>query len=234
MVQYLRYISNALKGDLGESYRYRGRDVVELLAPRLKVSLELNVVSYFVTLIIGLPLGFWAAMRQGTWKDPTMTTFMLLVYAVAGVLHGAVPDSGVRVVAGLDSGFRLVWIFSTQAILPAVTLGVPGAFVFMRYMRASTLRCLGAGVCSDCPWQGDGAHDGQPEAYRSKCSDPDHDDIRFFACRDVWWVANHRAHLRNTGSSQAVVGGGIPARLSVADGVDYLGHDDASVGESFH
>ena len=58
MVQYLRYISNALKGDLGESYRYRGRDVVELLAPRLKVSLELNIVSYFVTLIIGLPLGF--------------------------------------------------------------------------------------------------------------------------------------------------------------------------------
>ena len=34
-------------------------------------------------------------------------------------------------------------IFSTQAILPAVTLGVPGAFVFMRYMRASTLDVLG-------------------------------------------------------------------------------------------
>lgn len=143
MVQYLRYISNALKGDLGESYRYRGRDVVELLAPRLKVSLELNIVSYFVTLIIGLPLGFWAAMRQGTWKDPTMTTFMLLVYALP--VFFTAPFLILVFALWLDwipvSGWS--GMFSTQAILPAVTLGVPGAFVFMRYMRASTLDVLG-------------------------------------------------------------------------------------------
>lgn len=143
MVQYLRYISDALKGDLGESYRYRGRDVVELLAPRLKVSLELNIVSYFVTLIIGLPLGFWAAMRQGTWKDPTMTTFMLLVYALP--VFFTAPFLILVFALWLDwipvSGWS--GMFSTQAILPAVTLGVPGAFVFMRYMRASTLDVLG-------------------------------------------------------------------------------------------
>ena len=143
MVQYLRYISDALKGDLGESYRYRGRDVVELLAPRLKVSLELNIVSYFVTLIIGLPLGFWAAMRQGTWKDPTATTFMLLVYALP--VFFTAPFLILVFALWLDwipvSGWS--GMFSTQAILPAVTLGVPGAFVFMRYMRASTLDVLG-------------------------------------------------------------------------------------------
>ena len=143
MVQYLRYISDAFKGDLGESYRYRGRDVVELLAPRLRVSLELNIVSYFVTLIIGLPLGFWAAMRQGTWKDPTMTTFMLLVYALP--VFFTAPFLILVFALWLDwipvSGWS--GMFSTQAILPAVTLGVPGAFVFMRYMRASTLDVLG-------------------------------------------------------------------------------------------
>ncbi len=143
MVQYLRYISDAFKGDLGESYRYRGRDVVELLAPRLKVSLELNIVSYFVTLIIGLPLGFWAAMRQGTWKDPTATTFMLLVYALP--VFFTAPFLILVFALWLDwipvSGWS--GMFSTQAILPAVTLGVPGAFVFMRYMRASTLDVLG-------------------------------------------------------------------------------------------
>jgi len=143
MVQYLRYISDAFKGDLGESYRYRGRDVVELLAPRLKVSLELNIVSYLVTLIIGLPLGFWAAMRQGTWKDPTATTFMLLVYALP--VFFTAPFLILVFALWLDwipvSGWS--GIFSTQAILPAVTLGVPGAFVFMRYMRASTLDVLG-------------------------------------------------------------------------------------------
>ena len=143
MVQYTRYIANALKGDFGESYRYRGRDVFELLGPRLLVSLELNIVSYVVTLVIGLPLGFWAAMRQGTWKDPTMTTFMLLVYALP--VFFTAPFLILVFALWLDwipvSGWS--GMFSTQAILPAVTLGLPGAFVFMRYMRASTLDVLG-------------------------------------------------------------------------------------------
>lgn len=143
MVQYMRYIADALKGDFGESYRYRGRDVFELLGPKLRVSLELNIVSYVVTLAIGLPLGFWAAMRQGTWKDPTMTTFMLLVYAMP--VFFTAPFLILVFALWLDwipvSGWS--GMFSTQAILPAVTLGIPGAFVFMRYMRASTLDVLG-------------------------------------------------------------------------------------------
>ena len=143
MVQYTRYIANALKGDFGESYRYRGRDVLELLVPKLRVSLELNIVSYVVTLAIGLPLGFWAAMRQGTWKDPTSTTFMLLVYAMP--VFFTAPFLILVFASWLDwipvSGWS--GMFSTQAILPAFTIGVPGAFVFMRFMRASTLDVLG-------------------------------------------------------------------------------------------
>lgn len=143
IVQYTRYAANALKGDFGESYRYRGRDVIELLRPKLLVSLELNIVSYVVTLLIGLPLGFWAAMRQGTWKDPTMTTFMLLVYALP--VFFTAPFLILVFALWLDwipvSGWS--GMFSTHAILPAFTIGVPGAFVFMRYMRASTLDVLG-------------------------------------------------------------------------------------------
>ena len=143
MVQYLRYISNALKGDFGESYRYRGRAVFELLGPKFRVSLELNIVSSVVALAIGLPLGFWAAMRQGTWKDPTMTNFMLFVYAM--------PVFFTAPLLILVFALWLDWIpvsgwsgmFSRQAILPAITIGLPGAYAFMRYMRASTLDVLG-------------------------------------------------------------------------------------------
>ncbi len=141
--QYLRYIGNALRGDFGESYNYRGRDVIDLLAPKLKVSLELNIVSYLVTLGIGLPLGFWAAMRQGTWKDPTAMTFMLVLYA--SPVFFTAPFLILIFALWLDWVPVAGWsgIFSTQAILPAITIGVPGAFVFMRYMRASTLDVLG-------------------------------------------------------------------------------------------
>lgn len=143
LVRYLRYVGDALRGDFGESYRYRGRAVTDLLLPKLRVSLELNLITYLVTLSIGLPVGFWAAMRQGTWKDPTIVTFSLLVYAlpvfftapllilVFAVWLGFVP------VAGWSGPF------STQAILPALTVGIPGSFIFIRYMRASVLDVLG-------------------------------------------------------------------------------------------
>ncbi len=143
LLRYTRYIGDALRGDLGESYRYRGRDVTELLGPKLRVSLELNIVSYVVALGLGLPLGFWAAMRQGTWKDPSMTTFMLLIYSLP--VYFTAPFLILVFASWLDWIPTSGWsgILSTQAILPALTLGVPGSFAFMRYMRASTLDVLG-------------------------------------------------------------------------------------------
>lgn len=141
--QYLRYIGNALRGDFGESYHYRGRNVIDILAPKLRVSLELNLAAYIVTLGIGLPIGFWAAMRQGTWKDPAIVTFMLVLYA-APVFFTA-PFLILIFALWLDWVPVSGWsgIFSTQVILPAITIGIPGSFVFMRYMRTSTLDVLG-------------------------------------------------------------------------------------------
>ena len=143
MVRYLRYIGDALRGDFGESYRYRGRDVMELLLPKLRVSLELNLVTYIVTLAIGLPVGFWTAMRQGTWKDPTVITLALLIYALP--VFFTAPFLILVFAVWLDLVPVAGWSgpFSTQAILPALTVGVPGAFVFIRYMRASVLDVLG-------------------------------------------------------------------------------------------
>lgn len=141
--RYLRYVGDALRGDFGESYRYRGRDVIELLAPRLRVSLELNIASYIVVLAIGLPLGFWTAMRQGTWKDPTTVTLMLLLYA--SPVFFTAPFLILIFASWLDWVPVSGWsgLISFQTILPAITIGVPGSFVFMRYMRASTLDVMG-------------------------------------------------------------------------------------------
>ena len=143
IVRYLRYISNAARGDFGESYRYRGRAVTELLLPKLRVSLELNLITYIVTLAIGIPVGFWAAMKQGTWKDPTVITFALLIYALP--VFFTAPLLILVFAVWLDFVDVAGWNgpFSTQAILPALTVGVPGSFVFIRYMRASVLDVLG-------------------------------------------------------------------------------------------
>ena len=141
--RYMRYIGNALKGDLGDSYVFQGKTVTSLIGPRLLVSLQLNIAASIVALGIGLPLGFYAAKRQGTKTDPAILISMLILYAM--------PVFFTAPFLILFFAVKLHWVpasgwngmFSTQAILPALTIGIPGAAIFVRHMRASTLEVIG-------------------------------------------------------------------------------------------
>jgi ABC-type dipeptide/oligopeptide/nickel transport system permease component len=142
-IRYIRFIGDALKGDLGESYVFQGKSVTSLIGPRLLVSLQLNIAAAVVALTIGLPLGFYAARKQGTSTDPAIVITMLIFYAMPVfftapflILFFAVKLHWVPA-AGWDG------LFSKQIILPALTIGVPGAAVFVRHMRASTLEVIG-------------------------------------------------------------------------------------------
>ena len=78
-VQYGRYVNNVVHGDFGESYKYRGRTVSELLKKKMWVSAQLNMAALLLSVSIGIPLGLFAAFKQGTFWDTT---------AVAGTLLG--------------------------------------------------------------------------------------------------------------------------------------------------
>ena len=142
-IRYMRFIGNALKGDLGESYVFQGKTVTSLIGPRLLVSVQLNIAASIVALCVGLPLGFYAAKRQGTKTDPTILISMLILYAM--------PVFFTAPFLILFFAVKLHWVpasgwngmFSTQVILPALTIGIPGAAIFVRHMRASTLEVIG-------------------------------------------------------------------------------------------
>ncbi len=142
-IRYMRFIGNALKGDLGESYVFQGKTVTSLIGPRLLVSLQLNIAASIVALSIGLPLGFYAAKRQGTKTDPAILISMLFLYAM--------PVFFTAPFLILFFAVKLHWVpasgwngmFSTQVILPARTIGIPGGAIFVRHMRASTLEVIG-------------------------------------------------------------------------------------------
>ena len=142
-IQYVRYIGNALKGDLGESYKFVGRGVSELLGPKLAVSAQLFLSSFLITVTIGVPLGFYSALRQGSWIDPTVVSCTLVLYAMPVFLTAP----ALIIVFSLNLGWVPVsgWggIFDERILLPAVTIGIPGVAVFTRLMRASTLDVLG-------------------------------------------------------------------------------------------
>ena len=142
-IRYMRFIGNALKGDLGESYVFQGKTVTSLIGPRLLVSVQLNIAASIVALSVGLPLGFYAAKRQGTKTDPAILISMLILYAM--------PVFFTAPFLILFFAVKLHWVpasgwngmFSTQVILPALTIGIPGAAIFVRHMRASTLEVIG-------------------------------------------------------------------------------------------
>ncbi len=80
--QYLRYLSALLRGDLGLSYRYAGRPVIELLGQGLPISLSLGGVALMLSLAIGIPAGVLAALRQNSWLDRGLMALMLAFYAI--------------------------------------------------------------------------------------------------------------------------------------------------------
>ena len=61
--QWLNYVRKAAVGDFGESYVFKNREVSELLIPKLIVSAKLNIISFVIAIVIGTPLGFYAAVH---------------------------------------------------------------------------------------------------------------------------------------------------------------------------
>src|SRR5512133_247911 len=67
--QYLIYMSGAIRGDLGPSYTYQDRSVTQIILGGLPATASLGVLAAMVALMVGIPLGIFAAMRQNTALD---------------------------------------------------------------------------------------------------------------------------------------------------------------------
>jgi peptide/nickel transport system permease protein len=142
-VQYLRFVWNAAHWDFGESFQFQGRGVAELLGPKLKVSAQLFLATSLITIGIGVPLGFYTALRQGTWIDPAIVSGSLSLNAMPVFLSA--PFLIIFFALKLDWVPVAGWggFFDVRIILPAITMGIPGIAVFTRIMRSSTLDVLG-------------------------------------------------------------------------------------------
>jgi ABC-type dipeptide/oligopeptide/nickel transport system permease component len=80
--QYLNYISGLLHGSLGLSFRYQGRPVWDMISSGVPVSFGLGLVALCLSLIVGVPVGLWAALRQNSAFDRVGMSLMLMLYAV--------------------------------------------------------------------------------------------------------------------------------------------------------
>lgn len=140
--QYWIYVRGALtEGDLGESFRYQGRSVVDVILPKVWVSAQLNLVALLVTFALGVPVGMYAATRQGSWQDPMAIGTFLLFRSIPSVV--IVPIAIWLLVVELG-WMRLGWngVFSRNALVPILALSIPGVAGVARLVRATTLDAL--------------------------------------------------------------------------------------------
>ena len=143
IVQYGDYMWGAVRGDFGESFRFRGRSVRSLLGSKIWVSFQLNVAASIASLIVGLPLGFFIAHRQGRWEDPTTvaTTLILMSIPIMVTIPAVLWLSCLKLDLVPCSGWGGIW--DLRMVVPVITMGLFGFAGLMRLMRASTLDVMG-------------------------------------------------------------------------------------------
>ncbi|WP_049921264.1 nickel ABC transporter permease [Halopiger djelfimassiliensis] len=141
VVQYLSWLSDVLRGDLGTSY-YRSEPVTSLLLEHLPNTLELALAAMTVSLLLAVPTGVLSAVHRDTWIDRTCQFVALLGVSVPNFWLGYLLILCCSLWLGLTpvSGAGTLG----HLVLPALTLGTGMAAVVTRLVRTSMLEVLEA------------------------------------------------------------------------------------------
>lgn len=139
-LQYAKYFSAILHGDLGRSMR-DGRDAITLVAERIPATLALTLPALAIKLSIGIPAGVYAALHRNSLTDRVVMSLAVLGFTVPSFVLGLLLVLVFAVQLGwLPSGGQDSW---RHAILPIITLGAGGAAVLARFTRSAMLEVLG-------------------------------------------------------------------------------------------
>jgi peptide/nickel transport system permease protein len=132
--QYVVFLRNIAHGDFGTSFRYR-RPAIDIVMVAIGPTLELTAISMLIAIIIGLPLGIFAALFRGSWFDRLVNFYSNVGQAVPTFWLGLL----------LIIAFAIDWpIFPSTGygsainfVLPSVTLGFFASSSITRLTRAN-------------------------------------------------------------------------------------------------
>jgi len=138
--QYLRYMGNVLKGDLGPSLTKPGRTVTELIGSALPVSLQLGVLALGYALIVGILLGILAAVNPNRFGDHVSMGVALIGICIPGFVLGPL----LALVFGLNLEWLPVmgWESPVHWVLPVISLGSIYAAYIARLARGGMMEEL--------------------------------------------------------------------------------------------
>ena len=146
-IQYINWMSGALRGDFGVSF-FNQFAVTELIQRKLMATLQLTLAAIILALIISIPAGIIAAVKSNTWIDYSITAFVTIGMSIPGFWLG--------ILLVVIFAVRLKWLppsgyipFTEDPlmnirllILPASTLAIILAAPIMRFLRSSLLEVM--------------------------------------------------------------------------------------------
>ncbi|MGO9947361.1 MAG: oligopeptide ABC transporter permease OppB [Steroidobacteraceae bacterium] len=140
--QFARYLGALSHGDFGPSFKYKDFTVTELIRQGFPVTLELGLIALSVALIVGIPLGIFAALHHNSAAD-----YATMSLAVIGL---AIPTFVVLPFLGLLFGVYLHWLpiagwepgSIRHLALPTLALALPPLAYIARLTRGSMLEVL--------------------------------------------------------------------------------------------
>src|SRR5450756_429378 len=139
-LQYVDFLGNAVHGDLGVSFSYQDRKVTDVILEGLPVTATLAFSALLVALIMGIPMGIIAAIKQNSWAD-----YLCLFFATIG---GAVPNFVMAMLLIIVFSVGLHWLPTggwgtwQKLLMPAFALGVYHAALLARITRASMIEAI--------------------------------------------------------------------------------------------
>ncbi len=150
VVQYVDWIGDIFKGDLGKSI-FMDEPMYKIILDHIGPTISLSIYALVISLIIALPCGIIAARKRGKIQDQTISVFSMIGISVPSFLLGMLmiilfsvkmkllPSAGYKPVA--DNGFIKHIQYLT---LPAISLGLMQAALITRMTRSSVLEVLGS------------------------------------------------------------------------------------------
>ena len=150
-VQYGKYISNLLQGDLGDSLQYKNRPVSGIIKQAFPYSFDLGIRALTFALITGILLGIIASLNHGRKWDTATMVIAVIGVSVPSFIMGALLQYFIALkfshLTEIILGFKLLpisgWTSFGHKILPPFALGLGSLAIIARLMRTSMLDIIG-------------------------------------------------------------------------------------------
>ena len=153
VVQYVKWITNMLRGEFGYSTEYR-RAVKEVIGVPMRNTVLLNLCSMVVVFLIAVPLGIATAVKKNSIFDKIIQVVTIVVYSVPSFVIALLaiylfaikipvfPISGVKTAGFEGTGAAVFFDMAKHMALPVLIMSVGGIGSITRYVRASMIDSL--------------------------------------------------------------------------------------------